>query len=65
MFAGFNREVRNSLRVAGFRIRYAVAVVELAVEQYGAAVAANIDLLLTARGAGIVRTTGTFRAGTG
>lgn len=58
MFAGFNREVRNSLRVAGLRIRYAVAVVELAVEQYGASVAQNIDLLLTARGTGLVRTSG-------
>lgn len=65
MFAGFNREVRNSFRLMGLRIRYAVAVVEIAAEQYGAAVAANIDLLLTARGTGLVRTTGNFRIGTG
>jgi hypothetical protein len=64
MFAGFNREVRNSMRLLGLRLRYAVAVCEIAVEQYGAAVAANIDLLLTPRGTGVVRTAGTFRAGT-
>lgn len=65
MFAGFNREVRNSLRVAGFRLRYAVAVCEIAAEQYGAALAANIDLLLSPRGSGIVRTAGNFQVGSG
>lgn len=65
MFAGFNREVRNSLRVMGLRIRYAVAVVEIAAEQYGAVVANNIDLLLTSRGTGVVRTAGNLRVGTG
>lgn len=64
MFAGFNREARNSLRLMGLRIRYAVAVVEIAVEQYGAVVANNIDLLLTPRGTGVVRTAGTLRGGT-
>ena len=65
MFAGFNREVRNSLRVAGFRLRYAVAVCEIAAEQYGAALAANIDLLLSPRGSGIVRTAGNLQVGVG
>lgn len=64
MFAGFNREVRNSLRLMGLRIRYAVAAVEIAAEQYGAVVANNIDLLLTPRGTGVVRTAGTLRGGT-
>ena len=65
MFAGFNREVRNSLRLMGLRIRYAVAVVEIAAEQYGAVVANNIDLLLTPRGTGVVRTAGNFQVGSG
>lgn len=50
MFTGFNREVRNSLRVAGLRISYVVAAVQIAAEQYGAAVAANIALRLASRG---------------
>lgn len=49
----------------GLRIRYAVAVVEVVAEQYGSVLAANIDLLLTARGTGLVRTSGNFRVGTG
>jgi len=65
VFAGFNREVRNSLRVAGFRLRYTVAVCEIVAEQYGAALAANIDLLLSPRGSGIVRTAGNFQVGYG
>jgi hypothetical protein len=52
MFAGFNREVRNSMRLLGLRLRYGVAVCEIAVEQYGAAVAANIALRLSSRGTG-------------
>jgi hypothetical protein len=64
MFTGFNREVRNSLRVAGLRISYVVAAVQIAAEQYGAAVAANIDLVLAARGTGVVRTPGTLRGAT-
>ena len=65
MFAGFNREVRNSLRLMGLRIRYAVATVEIAAEQYGAVVANNIDLLLTPRGSGMVRTSGGLSIGKG
>jgi hypothetical protein len=56
MFDGFNREVRNSMRLLGLRLRYGVAVCEIVVQQYGAAVAANIDLLLTPRGTGVLRT---------
>lgn len=52
MFGGFNREVRNSLRMAGVRLRYAVAVCEIVAEQYGAALAANIALRLSSRGTG-------------
>lgn len=63
MFAGFNREVRNSLRLMGLRIRYAVAVVEIAAEQYGAVVANNIDLLLQPRGTGAVRIANNLRHG--
>ena len=52
MFAGFNREVRNSFRLMGLRIRYAVAAVEIAAEQYGALMANNVDIRISPRGSG-------------
>lgn len=69
MFDGLQRRVRNTAHVMGFRISYAVASgvysLQLAAEQVGSLVANNIDLVLTARGTGIVRTAGNFRVGTG
>jgi len=55
VFAGFNREVRNSLRLMGLRISYAVAAVQITAEQWGAVVRDNIDLVLSARGTGRLR----------
>lgn len=55
MFAGFNRETRNSVRLHGARVRYASGVVEFAAEQAGASVPQSLDLRLSARGGGVVR----------
>lgn len=57
MFSGFNREIRNSLRLLGARLKYSPGQVEIAAEQSGAVVSTDTDIKISPRGGGILRTT--------